>query len=434
MIIASPALTEGGTAVRVRRLTLCGTLAALLGLALAARADNWPAWRGADGQGQCKEKDLPLFWSQSDNVKWKVKLPDHGNSTPVVWGDHIFLTQATEKGHKRSLMCLSRKDGKELWTKTVEYKDEDPTHNTNPYCASSPATDGERVVAWHGSAGLFCYDFKGELLWERDLGKCRHIWGYGSSPLLYGDLVILNFGPGERTFLVALDKKDGKEVWKVEEPGGKEGKPGETWIGSWSTPVVVGVEGRDELIVSWPGVVKAFDPKSGELLWSCKGLEKDAAKDRLVYTSPLATPEVVVCMAGFTGPYLAVKPGGKGDVTESRRLWRETKAPQRIGSGVLVGDHVYIVNDSGTAQCIEWKTGKTVFNERVGTSAWGSLVHSDGRLYVTNQEGETVVFEAKPTFKLLARNPLKETTRASIAVSEGQLFIRTDEHLWCIGK
>jgi outer membrane protein assembly factor BamB len=403
--------------------------------AVCARAGNWPAWRGPGGQGQCSEKDLPLKWSPTENVKWKVALPGPGNSTPIVWGDRIFLTQATDKGRKRSLMCFSRKDGKEVWTRTIDYKADEPTHKDNPYCAASPVTDGQRVVVWHGSAGLFCYDVHGDLLWSRDLGSCRHIWGNSSSPILYGDLVILNFGPGERTFLVAINKVDATEVWKIEEPGGMEGGAGPaTWVGSWSTPVLVKVGDRDELIMTWPGLVKAHDPQTGKVLWSCKGLGKDDGPDRLVYTSPLPTPDVVVAMAGFGGPFLAVKPGGRDDVTETNRLWRETKAPQRIGSGVLVGDHVYIVNEPGTAQCIEWKTGKTVFSERVGGENWGSLVHADGKLYVTNLEGETLILEAKPTFKVLAKNALKERTLASISVSDGQLFIRTYQHLWCIGK
>jgi outer membrane protein assembly factor BamB len=398
-------------------------------------ADNWPAWRGADGMGHSKEKDLPVKWSATENVKWKIDLPGPCNSTPIVWGDKVFLTQATEKGQKRSLMCLARKDGNVLWTKTVEYKGKEITHATNPYCSASPVTDGERVVVSYGSAGLFCYDFRGELLWQRDLGECQHIWGNAASPVIHGDLVILNFGPGERTFLLAVNKKDGKDVWKVEEAGGKRG--GEelsTWIGSWSTPVVAKIDGHDELIMTWPGVVKAYDPKDGKVLWSCKGLEKDSFADRLVYTSPLVTREVVVAMAGFMGPYLAVKPGGKGDVTETHRLWRETKAPQRVGSGVLVGDHVYIVNEPGTAQCIEWKTGKTLWTERVGAKSWGSMVHADGKLYLLNQEGETIVLEASPTFKVVSRNALKEHSNSSIAVSDGDLFIRTDKHLWCIGR
>jgi outer membrane protein assembly factor BamB len=403
-------------------------------LTATARADNWPAWRGPTGDGQCAERDLPLKWSATENVRWKVKLPGPGNSTPVVWGERVFVTQATDKGKKRGLMCLSRRDGKKLWEKFVEHDTAEPTHDTNPYCSASPATDGERVVVSHGSAGVYCYDLDGNELWHRDLGKCEHIWGNAASPVLYGGLVILNFGPGERTFLLAMDRKTGKDVWKVDEPGGKRGDTGEVWIGSWTTPTLLKLKERDELIMSWPGVVKAYAPKTGDLLWTCGGLGKDEGSDRLVYTSPLVSPEAVVAMAGYGGPALAVKPGGTGDVTEARRLWRQKSGPQRIGSGVIVGDHVYMLNEPGTAECIELKTGKSVWNERVGPGAWGSLVRAGDRLYVTNVEGETLVLAAKPKFEVLSRNPLKERTRASVAVSDGDIFIRTYEHLWCIGK
>ncbi|HEX5272429.1 MAG TPA: PQQ-binding-like beta-propeller repeat protein, partial [Gemmataceae bacterium] len=332
-------------------------LIALGFLALPARADNWPAWRGPTGDGQCAERDLPLKWSADENARWKVKLPGPGNSTPVVWGERIFLTQATDKGKKRGLLCLSRKDGSTLWHKVIQYAAPEPTHDTNPYCSASPATDGERVVVSHGSAGVYCYDLDGNELWHRDLGKCEHIWGNAASPVLYGGLVILNFGPGERTFLIAMDRKTGKDVWKVDEPGGKRGDKGEAWIGSWTTPTLLKLKDRDELIMSWPGVVKAYAPKTGDLLWTCGGLGKDEGTDRLVYTSPLVSPEAVVAMAGYGGPAIAVKPGGSGDVTESRRLWRNKSAPQRIGSGVIVGDHVYLLNEPGTAECVELKTG-----------------------------------------------------------------------------
>jgi outer membrane protein assembly factor BamB len=408
----------------------------LAALPSPARADNWPAWRGPDGTGRCAETDLPVKWSATENVRWKVKLPGPGNSTPVVWGERVFLTQATDKGQKRGLLCLARKDGATLWHKVVEYKGQESTHDTNPYCSASPATDGERVVVSYGSAGVYCYDFEGQELWHRDLGRCEHIWGNAASPVLYGDLVILNFGPGERTFLIATDRKTGRDVWKVEEPGGKSGAKGQSeWLGSWSTPTLLKLKDRDELVMSWPGVVKAYAPKTGELLWTCQGLAKDEGPDRLVYTSPLVTPDAVVAMAGYGGPALAVKPGGQGDVTESRRLWRRPGGPQRIGSGVIVGGHVYVLNEPGTAECIELKTGKTVWSERVGAGAWGSLVHASDKLYVTNVDGETLVLAAKPKFEVLSRNPLdKERTRASVAVSDGNIFIRTYEHLWCIGK
>ena len=415
--------------------TVIQTATAAVLITSLALADNWPAWRGADGLGHCRDTGLPLKWSVTENVRWKVALPDEGNSTPVVWGERIFLTQATEKGRVRATICFNSKDGSKLWEQKVEYKEPEPTHNTNPFCSASPVTDGQRVVVSHGSAGMFCYDMEGKDLWRRELGKCHHVWGNAASPVIHDDLVILNFGPGAEQYLLAVNKETGKDVWKVEEPGGSAGiAKGEKWIGSWSTPVVATIKGREELVMSWPGVIKSYEPKTGKLFWSCEGLAKDKRPDALVYTSPVVTEDVVIGMAGYGGPAIGVRTGGSGDVTETHRLWRHPNAPQRIGTGVIIGEHLYNVNEPGTLQCLEWKTGKTLWTERIGGGVWGSLVHADGRFYVTRLDGETVVVAAKPKFELLANNPLKERTLSSIAVSDGQVFIRTYKHLWCIGK
>lgn len=415
------------------RLTLL--FVAFLTLALAAFADNWPAWRGPDGTGHSKETNLPVEWSAEKNIRWKAKLPGPGNSSPIVWGDRVFVTQALDVDMKaniakrRAVLCFDKKDGKQLWERSLEHPKKELTHGTNPYCSATPVTDGERVIASHGSAGVVCYDLDGKQLWHRDLGECEHIWGNAASPIIWQDLVILNFGPGEATFLVAMDKRTGEDVWRVEEPGGKSGLAGNTeWIGSWSTPVIARIKGRDELIMSWPEAVKSYNPRTGELLWTCQGLTK------LVYTSPLVREDVVVAMSGYGGSYLAVKPGGNGDVTEKQRLWRFPSAPQRIGSGVIVGDHVYIANEPSTAMCIELTTGKTLWTERLGTRSWGTMLHADGKLYVTNSQGETIVLAAQPKFEVLSRNPLNESCESTPAIADGEIFVRTYKHLWCVSK
>jgi outer membrane protein assembly factor BamB len=412
-------------------------------LAAVALGDNWPAWRGPTGQGQCPEKALPLKWSRTENVLWKVPLPDSGTSTPVVWGDRVFVTQASDKtlwppkgsnggiaiGRKRSLLCLDRATGKQLWQQTVIYDKEEATHPTNPYCSASPATDGDRVVVSFGSAGMYCYDFQGKELWKVDLGKLEHVWGNASSPVLYGDLAILWCGPGERQFLLAVDKKTGKEVWKHDEPGGSDGITNKKWIGSWSTPLIANVKGQDQLILGMPKVLRSFDPKTGKELWSCQGLTD------LIYTSPLYADGIVVAMSGFHGSALAVKLGGSGDITKDR-LWLHKRNPQRIGSGVIVGKHVYILEADGVPHCFELETGKEVWKveERPGgAAAWGSMVHADGKLYVTARGGTTFVFAASPKYELLAENRLGEHVDASPAIADGQIFIRTFRHLWCIG-
>jgi outer membrane protein assembly factor BamB len=418
---------------------LSGAIAAVLCVTLA-RADNWPAWRGPDGQGHTAETSLPLTWGPKENVRWRVALPNSGNSTPVVWGDKVFVTQATDKtmwppknnagpatAETRSLLCLKRSDGSQLWQAKVTYKEPESTHGTNPFCSASPATDGERVYVSHGSAGLYCYDFAGQEVWKFDAGKQEHIWGNASSPVLYRDLCILWAGPGENQMLLGIDKKTGKERWRHAEPGGASGSGGnKTWKGSWATPVVARVGDRDELLLGVPGKLKAFDPQTGKELWWCDGLGP------LVYTSPLVGKDgTVVAMSGFGGPALAVKAGGTGDMT-AKRLWHQPKSPQRIGTGAIVGDHLYILNDTGVAHCIEVATGKEVWNEKLG-STWGSVLAAGDRLYVPAKNSTTYVFKAAPEFEQLARNQLQgEQMYASLAASDGDLFIRTYNALWCI--
>ncbi|PYJ61050.1 MAG: serine/threonine protein kinase [Verrucomicrobia bacterium] len=415
------------------RCLLLRLLVAACFLPLWVLADNWPQWRGPAGTGVSAEKNLPLHWGTNENVRWRVPLPERGNSTPIVWGKRVFLTQAAE--NRRTLMCFNRADGKLLWQSGVTYPEKESTHETNPLCSASPVADGERVIASFASAGLSCYDFDGKQLWHRDLGKQAHIWGNGASPIIHGDLCILNFGPGERTFLIAVSKKTGETVWQVDEPGGDSGqeKPGEkpNWVGSWSTPIVIKVNGREELIMTWPKRVAAYDPKAGKELWTCGGLNP------LIYTSPLYSDGTIVAMGGFMGMALAVKADGRGDVTQTRRLWHHPKTKQRIGSGVIHHGHIYILNDPGVAECYELKSGKMVWEERLSgkgpdNSSWSSMVLADGRLYVINHSGDTFVLKASPKFELLATNSLGETDNASLAVSDGDIFIRTHKALWCL--
>jgi len=413
-------------------------------LAVPAAAGNWPGWRGPDGNGHSPEKEVPLRWTTTENVRWKVSLPDEGNSSPIVWGKRVFLTQAREKvdwpppgaggqasAHRRGLMCFDRADGKLLWRKEIVYKEKEPTHPTNPFCSATPVTDGERIIASFGSAGLVCYDLEGKEQWRRDLGKLEHIWGNASSPILYGDLAILWCGPGARQFLLAVNKTNGQVVWEHQEPGGNAGADSKNWVGSWTTPVIAKVAGHDELILCVPEKVKAFDPKSGKELWSCSGLGK------LVYTTPVCTADgIIVALSGFYGPGLAVRAGGKGDVTATHRLWHHSqKHPQRIGSPIILGDKVYVVNENGVVQCLDAASGKDLLDKpRLNGVFWGSFASAADRLYVTNKAGDTFVLAAGPQYELLARNALGEPVLASIAVSERELFIRTYKHLWCIGE
>ena len=408
--------------------TWLGTACVAAVAASCAMAGHWPGWRGPAGNGQSVEKDLPLKWDAKENVRWKIELPGPGNSSPVVWGDRVFLTQSLDKeGKRRAVMCFQRGDGKLLWQKETSYDEAEPTHATNPYCSATPVTDGKRMIASLGAAGLVCYDFDGNELWRYGVGKYGHIWGNASSPILCGDLVILLGGPGERQFLLAVNKIAGKKAWQVDFAGGGN----KEYLGSWSTPIIARVGDHDEMIVCLPEKLKAFDPKTGTELWSCDGLGK------LAYSTPVCSADgIVVAFSGYGGPAMAVRAGGKGDVTETHRLWHHAKGnTQCIGSPVIVGEYAYLIRESGAAQCYELKTGKEVWNkERLGKTTWSSLVEADGRLYVANDDGEIHVLMANPKFELLARNVLDGTGKiqASIAVSDGELFIRSHRHLWCI--
>ena len=413
---------------------ICLSLFVSFFTSLLLPAANWPGWRGPTGDGICTEKDLPVKWSATNNVKWRVTLPERGNSTPIIWGDRVFITQSI--GSDRLLLCLDRKDGKELWRAGAKGVEPEPTHGTNPFCSGSAITDGERVIVFFASAGLWCFDMNGKELWRRDLGVQHHIWGAGPSPVIHGDLCILNFGPGERTFLIAVDKKTGKTVWQNDEPGGDSGDPKAggrgKWTGSWTTPVLFKEAGREALLMSWPSRLCSLDPKTGKEHWSTKGINP------LVYTSPLHAGGVAVAMGGFNGMAVAVRTGGSGDVTESHRLWQHPRTKQRIGSGVVHEGHVYIHNDPGVAECFELQTGKLVWEERLkgaGGSGvnWSSVMLAGGNCYTITQGGDCFVFKASPKFELLSANSLREPSNSSIAASNGDLFIRTHKTLWCIG-
>jgi outer membrane protein assembly factor BamB len=333
----------------------------------------------------------------------------------------------------RSLLCFDRGDGKPLWRHDTKFTGDEPTHETNPYCSASPVTDGRRVFASHGSAGVVaCEAGTGKLLWHRDLGPMRHIWGNASSPVLHDDKLVLLCGPGPETRLIALDPETGQTVWQNDLPEAK-GKSPDEWKGAWNTPVVYKHDdGSTVLILGLPRYVAGFDPATGKEIWRCRGLSD------LVYTNPLVGDGVIVCMSGYQGPAMGMRlprPGANGDLTDSHRLWVVEMNQQRVGSGVVAGGHVYILNDPGVAECIELETGQQVWRERAANASWGSMVLSGERLYVTDQTGQTVVLRATPEeLEVLAENPLGETTRASVAPSNGQLFIRTYKHLYCIGK
>ncbi len=410
------------------------TFFGVLACAASGFAEDWPFFRGPARDGKSAEAKAPLEWSKSKNILWKVKLPRQGNSSPVVTGDKVLVTCAEDSGgNKRSLYCFDKNSGKQLWVKTVQYDQKEPTHATNQYCASTPATDGKMVVVWHGSAGLYGYDLEGKELWKNDTGSFRHIWGYAGSRLIVGETAYINCGPGARSFVLAVNKADGTQIWKHDEPRAADDKSPETkgWVGSWSSPIVAKIGGQDELLIFQSGQVNGYDLKTGKVLWSA-----DGAGD-LAYTDVMIAAEagVGIAMAGYGGAAVGFKLG-QGPADAPTRLWRNANGnPQRIGSGVVVGNHVYTVGEPAI-QCFDVMTGKATWMQKwPGQSFWASIVGAADRLYATSQKGTTFVFAPDPKeFKLLATNDLGEHVNASPAISGGRIYIRTWENLYCIGE
>ncbi len=430
--------------VRAKRLVRQGVwssvalLLVYVAVTASVSAGDWPQFRGPRANGMSDEQELPLEWTSTRNVRWKCPLPRPGNGSPIVAEGRVWVACAEdEEGKRRGLFCLDRRTGQVLWKRIVEYPEKSATHQTNPYCGSTPAYHAGRVVVWHASAGLHCYDVDGKVLWSRNLGQFEHMWGYGSSPIVYQGRVILFTGPShERMFIGAYDLQTGQTLWETEEPfeGDGDRNAAGNYMGSWTTPMVVQVKGQDQVVVSLPTRVVGYDIDTGQILWWCEGLR--GPRGDLAYSSPVSDGRILVTTGGYQGPSLAVLLGESGNLTENARLWRKEQNPQSIGSGILLGDVYYMANAGpGTLQCIEAKTGKVLWTERGGANYWSSIVYGAGRAYVTDQNGTTLVF-APNTEKLvrLASNPLGEPCNATPALSDGEIFIRTFQHLFCISN
>jgi outer membrane protein assembly factor BamB len=419
-----------------RQLALLGVLVLV---ALDAAAANWPSWRGPNDDGTTSESKFAVEWNKDENVRWRVDLPNRGNSSPIVWQNRVFVTQAIEQDGRREVMCFNRDDGRLLWKSGTTYTNAETTHETNPHCSASPVTDGERVIASFASAGVFCFDLNGKEVWRADLGPQTHIWGQGSSPVIHGDLCFVYHGPGKPSVLYALDKKSGKTVWQLAIPEVQlkerfDGFAGKTnaEVGSFASPLVIRTVDRDELILSRVGAVQSLDPATGRQLWTCDGMNP------LIYASPTYGQGILVAMGGFFGSTLFIKPGGSGDVTQTHRIWYEQRARKhRIGSPIVKDGYIYLSNTIGVAECIELATGKTVWEERLKATGpsgetWSSMVLAGDKLYVVNQSGDTLVLRAAPKYELIATNPVGEISNSTLALSQGDIFLRTHKALWCI--
>jgi outer membrane protein assembly factor BamB len=385
-------------------------------------AKYWPVWRGPSGQGHASGS-YPDSWSATENVLWKKPVPGRGNSSPIVWGDRIFVTTAYDNGRRLSLIAFRRTDGTQLWEAFAPEGRAGRPHPKNGYASATPSTDGKLIYAFFGSRGLAAFDFAGKLVWHQDLGDVDNYHGSAGSPLLYKNRIILfqDFDGG--SFVAAFDAATGKQVWRT---------PRRAFVG-WGTPVAVRVGARDEIIVSSQGSVTAYDPDSGKELWVCDGNSFE------VIPTPVVGHGLVFASSGRVGPTLAIRPGGRGNVTKTHLAWTSPKGSPFVPSPILSGGRLYMVNDMASiVTSFVAATGKVLWQGRLGVAQRegfsASPVAADGKIFFTNDQGDTFVLRDAPTFELLRTNRIGETTLASPALVDGRWYIRTDRSLFAIGR
>jgi outer membrane protein assembly factor BamB len=414
-------------------------------LSFLSRAEDWPQFRGPTGQGISNEKNLPLHWTAESNVVWKAAIPGQGWSSPIVWKDKVFVTSAMAQGTKCHVMALDRKSGKIIWDKEVFEQVPLRKEGKNSYATPTPVTDGKRVSAVFGDGSVVALTLNGEVTWtNRDVQfYSRH--GLGASPIVNDGLLIMPYdgsnrigAPGEwpknspeerlgwqipwdKSFVAALDVDTGKRVWT--------GKRGMSRI-AHASPIVVTHAGKKQILSIAGDAIQGFDPKTGERIWSAY-----AQGEGLVPT-PVTGEGLIFAASGFEKTTLrGVKMGGKGDVTQTHIAWEQKKGVPTQPSLLYVKGHVYGITDGGVATCYKADSGDIVWQERIGGNHSASPVFADGKIYFLSEAGETAIIEANPSFSgILTKNSIGEKCQASIAVSQGDLFIRSDKHLFCIGK
>lgn len=392
----------------------------------SSNAEDWKNFRGPGGQGYSSETNLPAQWSDDKNLVWKIQLPGAGSSSPIALGDKLYVTcysgYGIESGAgslddlKLHLVCVDSKNGNIAWnTKIDPRQPESKRVRDHGYAAATPATDGKHIYVFFGKTGVVKFDLNGKKIWETSVGDGVHGWGCGTSPVLYKNLVIVNASV-ESGSVVAIDKESGKEKWRVK-----------SMNRSWSTPHLVDVGGKQELVVNSKNEILAYDPATGKELWKCEGIPD------YVCPSIVSHKGVVYVLGGRTSMTIAVKAGDKGNVKE---LWR-ARVGSNVTSPVVYGDHLYWVSDRNkVAYCLKLSDGKVVYKERVDSQPYASSVIADGKIYVVTRRGGTIVLVAGPEFEELANNKLTDSAQfnASPIVSDGKLYLRSDQNLYCIAN
>ena len=390
-------------------------------------AKYWSRWRGPSGQGHVAGANYVDTWSDTQNVKWKVAVPGIGHSSPIVWGDHLFLTTARNDGAKMSMLAYSRATGKLLWETPITSSGVEHIYWKNSHASATAATDGQRVYASFGTHGVAAFDFSGKIVWQTKVGDLSNYHGSAGSPVLYKDkLILYQDHDGTATtgsFVAALDTRTGKVAWKTDR----------TARVGWGTPIVIRAGDHDELVVNSQQRVFAYDPNTGAELWSVRGTGGE------VIPTPVVGHGLVFCSSGREGPTLAITPGGKGDVTATHLAWSVRRGSPFVPSGLVHGDNLYLINDiQSILTVLDAKTGASVYQGRLGDPVKegfsASPVAVGDKIFFTNDEGQTFVVQAGSEFKLLRVNELKARVLASPALVDGIWYWRTDSQLLAIGK
>jgi len=398
-----------------------------VGLSAPARGENWPGWRGPRGDGTSLEPNIPIRWDgpSGRNIAWKTELPGTGHASPIVWEDRVFLVGCREDRRERILLSLDRKTGKILWEQVVVQSPLERKHRLNSYASSTPATDGRQVYVSfldRDQMLVASYDFDGNRRWLVRPGVFHSVHGYCSSPVLFKGLVLLNGDHDGDAYLVALNRRTGNTVWKT---------PRENRTRSYCVPILRQFDGRMQMILSGSKCVASYDPNDGSRHWIL-----DGPTEQFV-ASIVDNGKLLFMTAGFPEHHiLAIRPDGRGNVTGTHVVWRTEKGCSYVPSPIVAGNGRFflVVSDEGIASCFEAATGQRHWMERIGPHYSTSAVSADGLVHFLSDEGVTTVIRPETKFEVVARNTLGESCRASPAISEGQIFLRGQKHLFCIGS
>ena len=405
------------------------------------RAENWPGWRGPSGDGISAGKSIPTKWSSTENIAWKIAVPGEGHSSPIVWGDKVFLTSSLTEKNKRILLCIDRLSGQTVWQRDVVQSPPETIHRLNSRASGTPATDGKQVYVTFmraegdkviapnvGSERLItpgkiivaAYDLDGNEKWKTNVGDFVSAHGFNTCPVLFEDLLILNGDHDGDAYLVALDRQSGRQRWRTR----RENK-----TRSYVTPIIREIDGITQMILSGSLCVASYDPRNGKRHWIVDGPTEQFVAS-MVYDG-----KYVFATGGYPERHtLAIRPGGKGNVTDTHIAWRTTRGAAYVPSPIISGRYLLMVADSGIASCFEARTGKRHWMERLPGGHSPSPVSADGLVYFVSDRGVTTVIRPSETFAVIAKNELGEPVSASPAISQGQIFLRTHQHLYCIGS